>query len=390
MCCFFTTLWLTANYVMHCKFLEHGLALSYDHVVKPCCEWDYNQDWAQRHKIDIVDLGTWHQHPDIVDARNKLANDIWPSSCVRCERQEQQGRGDSVRLNGSQSYANYFQDDITLEIRPGNVCNFACQTCWPEASSRVTQFQSQAGMIAVESVDSTSMTNFDFLLPVANRVKNVVLLGGEPFYDKNCLKFLDWATQHLTANIILFTNGSHVNWDWVDQFPGKITMVFSIDAIGKPAEYIRFGTEWSTVYANLQRAQSHPKLELRVNITTSIYNYWYLDQVIYMLMANWPSVVSFGHPRELHLLESAVPPQHRPQLINRLQDAINKIKLSKIEYGQRYNARNVIQSILNNLQQLEWDPVEFKKFKDYVGAMDRVKRIDIADYCPELADILKE
>ena len=28
-------------------------------------------------------------------------------------------------------------DDITLEIRPGNTCNFACQTCWPEASSRV-------------------------------------------------------------------------------------------------------------------------------------------------------------------------------------------------------------------------------------------------------------
>lgn len=375
---------------MHCKFLEHGLALSYDHVVKPCCEWDYNQDWATQHKIDIVDLGTWHQHPDIVQAKNMLANDVWPSNCVRCERQEKQGRGDSIRLYGSQSCADYSDNDITLEIRPGNVCNFACQTCWPEASSRVTQFQSQANMISIESVDSTSMNNFDFLLPVANRIKNVILLGGEPFYDKNCLKFLNWATDHLTADIILFTNGSYVNWEWIDQFPGKITVVFSIDAIGKPAEYIRFGTEWPIVYANLRRAQSHPKLDLRVNITTSIYNYWYLDQVIYMLMNNWPSVVSFGQPREPHLLESAVPEQYRPQLIAKLQDAVNKIKLSKIEYGQRYNARNAIQSIINNLQSTAWDPLEFEKFKEYVAAMDKVKRIDVADYCPELADMLKE
>ena len=107
-------------------------------------------------------------------------------------------------------------------------------------------------------------------------------------------------------------------------------------------------------------------------------------------MNNWPSVVSFGQPREPHLLESAVPEQYRPQLIAKLQDAVNKIKLSKIEYGQRYNARNAIQSIINNLQSTAWDPLEFEKFKEYVAAMDKVKRIDVADYCPELADMLKE
>ena len=373
---------------MDCKFITNGVAIDYSGLIKPCCIFKPDATYAQHNHIQQVDLAVWHQTQPIQQLKNTLAAGQWPESCKSCKDIEQQGRGDSMRLNGLNSYGAFDSQDITLEIRPGNVCNFACQTCWPAASSRVTQFYKQADMDFVPVV--TSSWDYRSILPLRDRIKNVVILGGEPFYDKNCLKFLDWATQHLTANIILFTNGSHVNWDWIDQFPGKITMVFSIDAIGKPAEYIRFGTEWSTVYANLQRAQSHPKLELRVNITTSIYNYWYLDQVIYMLMANWPSVVSFGHPRELHLLESVVPPQYRPQLINQLQDTINKIKLSKIEYGQRYNARNVIQSILNNLRQSEWDPVEFKKFKDYVGAMDRVKRIDIADYCPELADILKE
>ena len=375
---------------MDCKFLEHGMAIGYNGAVKPCCEWSYDQEYIKLNHYTLVDLSTWHQSTAIADARQKLSNNEWPDSCRRCAKFEQQGRVDSVRGNGASAYAHYQPNDITLEIRPGSVCNFACQTCWPAASSRVAQFHHRAGLIDIKTLDSSAIDDFDFLLPIASRIKNIVLLGGEPFYDKNCLKFLQWATQHLTADITMFTNGSTVDWAWVDNYPGHVTMVFSIDAVGRPAEYVRFGTEWPVVESNLFRARNHPKIQARVNITTSVYNYYHIVDVIDLLTEHWPSVVSFGVPHEKYLLESTIPLAYRPAIMKRLQQAISKIQQATIESGQKHNAVNALKSIMNNLHTLPWDQAEHSKLCEFVAKMDRVKKIKLSDYDEFLNAVLTE
>lgn len=371
---------------MQCKFLKHGMAISYDHVVKPCCEWQQDSDYPKQNHISLVDLTTWHQQNKVYE--QQLANNTWPTACSRCQHRESQHRGDSTRLGGEQAYAHYSNDDITLEIRPGNVCNFSCQTCWPAASSRVTQHHVQAGLIDIKSVNSTHIDNFDFLLPIATRIKDVVLLGGEPFYDPNCRKFLSWAQQNLHSRITMFTNGSAVDWDWVENYPGQITMVFSIDAVGKAAEYIRFGTNWDTVWANFKQAQSNPKINLRVNITTSVYNYYYLDQVIDLLITQWPSVVTFGSPSGAHFLESVIPVPLRDQIIQRLRLALESILSAEIPEDQQQNASNALKSIIDNLTTQSWNQLHHKTFVEFVSNMDQVKHIDIRTHCEFLADVL--
>jgi len=375
---------------MDCKFLEHGLAISYNGVVKPCCEWTFDQKYAKLNHYTKVDLATWHQSSAIVGARDKLNNNEWPAGCQRCAQIERQGRADSMRGNGASAYDSYQDNDITLEIRPGSVCNFACQTCWPTASSRVAQFHDRAGLIDIKNLNTTAIDNFDFLLPIVSRIKNIVLLGGEPFYDKNCLKFLQWANQHLSANITMFTNGSAVDWAWVDNYSGTITMVFSIDAVGRPAEYIRFGTEWKDVENSLYRAMNHPKIQARVNITTSVYNYYHIVDIIELLVQQWPSVVSFGTPSEAHFLESTIPLTHRQIIVERLVDAISKIQNATIESGQKSNAINALKSIVNNLLEQPWNPKEHQVLCDFVAKMDQVKRINVSDYDDFLSAVLTE
>ena len=259
------------------------------------------------------------------------------------------------------------------------MCNFACQTCWPAASSRVAQYHHQAGLIDIKSVNSASIDNFEFLSPIADRIRNVVLLGGEPFYDPSCKKFLAWAEQNLQATITLFTNGSHVDWNWVNAYPGRITMVFSIDAVGKAAEYVRYGTDWSVVHGNLIQAQQHPGVELRVNVTMSVYNYHLINSVVELLAVKWPAVVSFGQPRQLHLTEVAIPTVDRPGMIQQLQRAVDTLLAADIESGQKQNAINAVRSVINNLQQSNFDAVQFAKLQQFVSKMDQVKRINIAD-----------
>jgi hypothetical protein len=375
---------------MECKFLKHGIALSYDHVVKPCCEWTYDNEWSEKNHLTKVDIVSWHRSKSIQQNYDKLATDQWPSHCVSCEKLESQGRQDSTRGNGNQAYQHYTDDAITLEIRPGSTCNFACQTCWPAASSRVAQYHHKAGFINVQDINSKSITDFDFLLPIKTRIKDVVLLGGEPFYDKSCRSFLTWAIKNLTSRIVMFTNGSQIDFDIIENYQNPLCVVVSIDAIGKPAEYIRFGTDWPMVLSNYERLKNYSHVERRVNITTSIYNYYHLSDLIDMLINDWPDCVTFGKPRQDWLNEFSLPVEHRSEIIDRLSLTIGKLQKTQIEHGQRHNAINALQSIIDNLsQRTPWDQSCTEKLIGFIKKMDTVKGIDVKQYCDFLSKIIE-
>lgn len=371
---------------MECKFIEHGIAISYDQVVKPCCDWNMDDQWKRAHHISKTNLVDWHQNSDLAGKRNELAADQWPTNCKQCHRLESQGRWDSNRGNANSAYAHYQPGDITLEIRPGSVCNFACQTCWPAASSRVAQYHNQAGLIDIKTLDSKSIDNFDFLLPVADRIKDVVLLGGEPFYDKSCLKFLAWAREHLTANLFMFTNGSYIDFDFLENYKGKITLVFSLDAVGRAAEYVRFGTVWNDVLSNYQRAKQ--LVSVRVNITCSVYNYHHIESLMELLTTDWPDVVSFGTPYDEYLSVSSIPVELRSDTISSLSRAVDLVSQAEIESGQKHNASNALKNIINNLNTQAWNPENHQQWCEFVTAMDRVKHINVRDYCQVLGKIL--
>lgn len=371
---------------MECKFIKHGLAIGYDQIAKPCCHWKVDADWQQSHHIGRTELVSWHQHPDLINKNTQLSANQWPENCKECQQIESQGRGDSGRGNSNKAYSHYQDGDITLEIRPGSVCNFACQTCWPAASSRVAQYHDRAGLIDIKQLNSNRIDDFSFLMPVASRIRDVVLLGGEPFYDKSCRSFLTWAQEHLTANLTMFTNGSEIDFEFLANYKGQITLVFSLDAVGKPAEYVRFGTVWDQVLSNYQRAKT--LVNTRVNITCSIYNYSYIDSLIELLASDWPEVVSFGAPREEYLLTSSIPTELRPDIISKLTSSIELLSKTDIESGQKSNAINALTSIVNNLKTQPWNQKNHQQWCDFVTAMDTVKNLNIRNYCVDVAKIL--
>jgi len=373
---------------MDCKFLTNGLAISYDQIIKPCCEWKTSDAWAKRNNILSTSLVNWHQGNDVQQELQKLKDNHWPAPCSICKNAELDGRGDSMRLNSNQAYANYHSKDITLEIRPGSVCNFACQTCWPEASSRVAQYHHQAKLIDIKNINSHAIENFDFLLPISNNIKNVVLLGGEPFYDKNCRRFLSWATDHLNADMLMFTNGSNIDFDFLNNYQKEITLVFSIDAMGKAAEYVRFGTVWSDVINNYNLVRQIKNVKTRVNITCSVYNYAHLGELVEFLCDDWPSLVTFGTPRLDYFLESTIPYKLRPKIIDQLILAKNKIWDSNISTDQQHNAANALLSIVRNLEEKKWDLEQYQKLCVFIKQMDQVKNIDVRNYSEFLKSLV--
>lgn len=383
---------------MHCKFLNHGIALAYQNIVRPCCTWEFDSEYQNTNRAEYVDFFNWHNQNVFKEARETLAAGKWPKNCNYCKTIESQGRHDSTRLNGNRSYEHFTKSDLVVEIRPGSVCNFACQTCSPAASSRVYQYYKSADMLSTsETADkkvirivdhhkSESFANFDFLLPVANQIKTVILLGGEPFYDKNCIKFLHWWEANTNAELITFTNGSVINYEFLQKSKNKIILVFSLDAIEKESAYIRFGTDWSVVENNFRYAKQLSNIEVRVNITTSVYNFYYLDRLIDYLLDDWPSVVSFGPATEDLYQEQVIPIEYRQVIIDKLTATIEKLKVSSVEEGQKWNAINAIVSIVENLKLMPFDSSANQKLQKFINQMDSVKKISISDYCPELVN----
>jgi organic radical activating enzyme len=372
---------------MECKFLSHGFSLKYDKTIVPCCSFVPDNNWIENNQIANNDLSIWHDKDDVKHLREQLANNIWPKECYKCQKLEDQGRGDSTRLNGASSYGNYADDDITLEIRPGNTCNLACQTCWPEASSRVYQYYVSADIIPNKKI-SSSHTDFEILSSIKHRIKDVVVLGGEPFYDKNCLKFLSFAKNNLKANIIIFTNGTFIDYDFIENYNGKIKLVFSIDSVGKSSEYIRFGSNWDKVKENYLRCKKYSHVEACVNITVSAYNISYIKELIAFVSDDWHQV-TFGVVQEPHLKLEIIPIELREKIIESLEETIKILLSSNIEAMQQINAINAIKNYKEILSNNNYDEVNHKKFIDFVHKMDKVKGIKAEDYSEFLYQLIK-
>jgi MoaA/NifB/PqqE/SkfB family radical SAM enzyme len=377
---------------MECTFLNHGLQINYSGVVRPCCVLQVDQQYSEHNHVSKVDLVTWHGSNDVAKIKQQLAQNQWPKECSRCQRVEEAGRGDSMRLNSAQSYNHYTGDDLVVELRPGNTCNFACQTCWPQASSRVAVFYQKAG-IKFEPAREKSW-NYSAIKTVLPRIKDLIILGGEPFYDKKCREFFSWLVQqNAHPRMTMFTNGSMIDFDFLKQYKNHINLVFSLDATGQAAEYIRLGTEWPVVLDNYQRCRSLSNVEVRVNITVSPYNYAYLANLVSLLAQDWPSVVSWENASQSENSKfmscRTIPSDKKQWVIDMIQPSLAVLERANIEPMQKINAINVIKTTIKDIHTQDYNPQEHEKLKLFINSMDQVKGIDIRDYCPEVANYLE-
>jgi len=372
---------------MECKYLDHGLAFGYSNVVKPCCYFVTDNNWNKNNNLNSVDLKSWHNSTDVNLLKEELLNEKFPVNCTICKNIEKQNIKNSPRQDSFITYKNFNHDDITIEIRPGVTCNFSCQTCWPNASSRVKKDYKKAN-IEIRNESVHKITNFDYLAQIKDRIKNVIVLGGEPFYDKNCKKFFEFAEKNLNADLHIFTNGSLVDFNFIKNYNGKIIIIFSLDAIDKSSEYIRFGSNWNIILKNYLETKKLTNVETRINITVSVYNVCYINNLLEFLLNSPPNVINFGYVNEEHFDIKVIPKEYRNTIIEKINFSIKKVILSKIEKNQQIHIVNNLKYIINKLLNDEWDKINFEKWQNFVKTMDKVKNIDIRDYSDFLHQLL--
>ena len=106
-------------------------------------------------------------------------------------------------------------------------------------------------------------------------------------------------------------------------------------------------------------------------------------------MADWPEVVSFGFAAETRnswfMDESVYLPEYRPVVADRLNRATKIVEQGQIEHMQKINASNCLQALHKNMVEIPFDAAKYERFREFLITMDHVKKIDISNYCPEIA-----
>lgn len=339
---------------MRCRLLESQIYVGTNGQYRLCCT---SLEPNNKENIWTHSPQEWLASETVTTAKNKLANNEWPESCRRCRLEEEAG------LTSRRIEKEFYGPSIThLDLRIGNSCNLKCISCYPGASSSISDEVSQMknqNIIPIYSSNHDSVLNW-YEESLFSRFENLPLkevyfAGGEPMMIKHLDQFLERLDTSVTLRFN--TNATILNPKVLKLLKKfyKVIMSFSIDGIDKRNEYIRYGSKWSEIEKNVKVYAEFCKVD--INPCISVLNAAYYDEII-----DWGRSQGFKIYENLLLNPSWLHVKNAPLAL--------KEKFNKVESWK------------------EGDPdIEQQKiFVEYITKLDSFRNIRIKDYLPEVAE----
>ena len=203
----------------------------------------------------------WTKDQRLIDFRNQLKQDQWPAACVACKKEEEStGKSFRTALNKDFTIAEY---PSRWAVMAGNTCNLACWSCHEEFSSKIEDDKRKLGILPIEFINPRSQ--FKDKWPelkqhildsyLHHEIVTLNFMGGEPTYNKTIAEFLKYLVDNNLSNrtkLELITNGTGAPALFDKRYWHSTYIAISVDAIGKKSEWIRYGSKWDEVAANIK------------------------------------------------------------------------------------------------------------------------------------------
>lgn len=326
---------------------------------------------------------SWWHSDELVSFRNQLAtSDQWPSGCDSCKIRE-----DSTDISFRSAVNAEVPDQIdytwpsSWNINFGNICNLGCWTCSEQCSSVIHNHKTRAG-IAV-SIISDPQRGFEARWPELknnilqsydyHNVVSLTILGGEPLYNYCVQNFLqELVDLGLSQRTRLFfhTNATFdprrtletkKSDDW-----HHVCMFLSIDAVGRYAEWLRYGTKWAQIERNIKNF-------------VYLCDYVEIQAIVSVLNVNQlPELYEFSQQHNLELRLNTV---SDPDFMSLQAWDLGPEKLLTLPRLSRFQ-------IIYDLVGINPIPGSAAKLRKYIRSFDAV-RDPLSKFCPEIADKLE-
>ena len=285
--------------------------------------------------VDSKEVGLVIQNGSIMNLRDNSIAEVWnsnymkstrvdmlagniPSSCTKCFDEESKGivskrqwetkvwneRIDLQAIVDQTSEDGYLPVNIPyFDLRLGNLCQLKCVMCSPhDSSSWIKDWKLQTPKyktIELKQDQHWDDRNRDYtwyqkgsfldtMKDQAHFIKELYFAGGEPLLIPEHYKILEFMIESNNAkNCILRYNSNGLElpdklfdlWSYFKQ----VKFNFSIDALGKHNDYIRYPSKWEDVETNLRKLDNTPD-NVVVNIACAVQ----LLNVLYITdLARW-------------------------------------------------------------------------------------------------------
>ena len=390
-------------------------------AVMYCCKQD-----DKHYKLDDFSSGK-----DILfnEQLTKLKKDLYtgkkPDVCSSCWRAENLGSTSWRQQEGAIPHNynnettllsnNVYVDHVNLYF--DNTCDLACVYCNADFSSRwenelgrtqhsFAKFLTKSSVNHnIEIYNNRIAKVLDFLQQLGKYTKsdflNITILGGEPLlspqikdgeFVKYLQAFLSNASKQFNLMLTLHTNANSpkklldrfiTDFDIIkEQYPNvKLKVVLSIDTVGKPSEYIRYGSTWKNVSANIDTFLTHvdyvqfyPTFSL-LNIPSFV-NYLEWLETVYMKHSE-PIQIRSGVVFEPDYLSPYILPS---KYINRAIDKCIKLQhiFNKNDYQlllhRLYDIKNNAKTNQRSLDKLKlyFDYIQTTRQQNYVDYLGNI------------------
>lgn len=290
-----------------CRQLSNGYKINvHDDTLywSPCCFYSK--------RVNMYDTETWQREMEY--ARNATG---WIPECNSCKQLEETGvdmlrpRIQSMNWIPENSIDG---DVVNLELSFDTKCNAACMSCGSYCSTTWQKFEEEHNITLHKSPIQFKLNNrverimaemkYKITLPEdandvsdvlfakltsllkLDKLRNIFILGGEPFYTKShikMLRLLDEVHPDLSQVTLRYqTNGSiYPNKEVLEHWKNYKLIVYgvSFDDIGERFDYLRWPLKWDQCSHNLIRLLNETNVGLHVNATLSPFNIYYYDEL---------------------------------------------------------------------------------------------------------------
>lgn len=293
--------------IWKCAAIDHGVTIFPNGKIAPCCKikGDYLKPISMLASSDrFADLKT--EYP--------------PGACESCISDEN---------NRLPSYRHHFNslktDDPGLQfvdIRNTNLCNLKCRYCGPHFSSQWAKELDYEHHISHQDLESWKS------ILVTDSLHWLYFTGGEPMIARDHWILLQELIDSKQAKNISLTYNSNLTvirykdiniQDLWSQFK-HVTINCSIDAIGKPLEYIRSGTDWQQIEDNLKLLKQFKNIRIILTPVISILNFWFLPDFLKYAKDQKLVVAPIVLQGPDYLALDVIPDQLKQQALNIIDD----------------------------------------------------------------------
>jgi len=372
---------LQNNFVLSdtlCPMPWTHLEISAQGEIKPCCVYRNNVGNIKNSSLH----DTFYSH-NVSNLRQQLLSGNKPTGCSKCWELESRGL-----VSNRNYHMSFLKKDLlttyidqpkikSLDIKPGNTCNFKCRICNPKSSSLFEQEYAKSNQLSVRSFNWTEDSNaFDEITDLLPSLTNIDMYGGEPFLIKHLTKLVEQSvTSGHASNIRLHynSNGSIYPTALIEHWKHfkHIDIQFSIDNIGQRFEIERGGS-WESIDSNIRKLVdlNLPNVSISIMPAISIMNIFYLDELL-----DWANNLGLL----VNPLYVTTPPGF--DLKDLTVDA-RKLILDKFHT----HPHPVVQDILNYIRTSPES--DGKKFRQICKHFDMLRNQHFSDSHPEIAHVM--